>query len=185
MLPKQRKPGQSRESQSGDYSRNAFKHWITQADGCSTREEVLIIEAVGGTRQGCTVIGATWVSPYDATQTSDPGSLDIDHMVPLKEAWVSGADLWSPAKRRAFANHLGYVESLIAVSASSNRSTSDKDPARWMPPNPSVHCTYVAGWVAVKYRWQLTMDYAERQKIESVLAACPFTQAPVPEKAKW
>ncbi len=112
-----------------------------------------------------------------------PGSFDIDHMVPLKEAWVSGADLWTPERRQAFANDLGYGDSLIAVSASSNRSKSDKDPARWMPPNFAVHCTYVAAWVAVKYRWNLAMDDAERQKVDSVLASCQSTGVPLPDKA--
>ncbi len=165
------------------YSRKAFKHWITQADGCSTREVVLILEAVGGTRQGCAVVGATWVSMYDAAQTGAPGSFDIDHVVPLKEAWLSGADSWTPERRQAFANDLGYADSLIAVSASSNRSKSDKDPARWMPPNPAVHCTYIAAWVAVKYRWNLAMDDAERQKVDSVLASCPSTGISMPERA--
>jgi len=183
-LPRPREPRATSDgSGSTTYSRKAFKHWITQADGCSTREAVLIIEAVSGTRQGCAVIGGTWVSLYDGAQTTDPGSFDIDHMVPLKEAWVSGASEWSPAKRQAFANDLGYIDSLIAVSASSNRGKGDRDPARWMPPNPAVHCTYVAAWVAVKYRWGLAIDDDERQKVDSVLASCPTTGAAMPEKA--
>lgn len=157
----------------GGYSRSKFKHWITQPDGCSTRETVLIDEAISGRRVGCTVVNGKWYSTYDGATTTNPSKFDIDHVVPLKEAWLSGAGEWTAARRRAFANDLGWAHSLIAVTASSNRSKSDRDPARWLPPQAADRCRYVQAWVGVKYRWHLTMDAAEKRAVNDVLAACP------------
>jgi hypothetical protein len=128
------------------------------------------------------VVSGEWFSPYDGTTSSVSSRLDIDHMVPLKEAWVSGASTWSPARRQAFANDLGWTGSLIAVSASSNRSKGDRDPSRWMPTNTGYWCAYLFDWVEVKYRWQLAVDPAEKQAISQDLARCPedgFVLAPV------
>lgn len=161
------------------YARTKFRHWITTS-GCDTRQWVLIAEAIGGTRSGCTMLGATWSSKYDGVRTSNSSSFDIDHFVPLKEAWDSGANTWSAARREAFANDLGYARSLIAVSASSNRSKSDRDPAEWLPPSGSYRCTYVITWVTVKYRWSLAMDRAEKSAVERVLSACSGTSVQLP-----
>ena len=172
----------TRPATSSGYARSKFRHWITQSDGCSTREAVLIRDAITVSARGCRVVSGEWFSPYDGTTSSVSSRLDIDHMVPLKEAWVSGASSWSPARRQAFANDLGWRGSLIAVSASSNRSKGDRDPARWMPTNTGYWCTYLFDWVDVKYRWSLTVDPAEKQAIAKDLASCPddgFTLAPV------
>lgn len=172
----------TRPASASGYSRSKFRHWITQPDGCSTREAVLVRDAVSADIRGCRVLSGQWFSPYDGTTSTMSSRLDIDHMVPLKEAWVSGASGWSPARRQAFANDLGWKGSLIAVSASSNRSKGDKDPARWMPSNRSYWCTYLFDWIDVKYRWSLTVDPVERQAITTDLASCPddgFTLAPV------
>ncbi len=163
------------------YARSKFKHWITQPNGCSTREAVLLRDAVSVNSQGCRVVSGEWFSPYDRTTSSVASRLDIDHMVPLKEAWVSGASAWSASRRQAFANDLGWSGSLVAVSASSNRSKGDKDPARWMPTNTAYWCTYLFDWIDVKYRWSLSVDAAEKSTITRDLATCPddgFTLAP-------
>lgn len=152
------------------YDRSLFNHWITNSNGCDTRENVLAREVINGTTTNCDTTG-TWVSLYDNVTTTDPGTFDIDHMVPLAEAWQSGAYTWGSYTREEYANDLGYPYSLVAVSATSNRSKSDKDPANWMPPTMDG-CEYVARWVAVKYRWNLTVDTAERNKILSVLSWC-------------
>lgn len=101
----------------------------------------------------------------------------------LKEAWISGASGWSAARREAYANDLGWSESLIAVSARSNRQKSDRDPARWLPDSAGYVCAYVRVWVGVKYRWDLSMDEAERRTVETVLAGCPASSMALPEKA--
>ena len=175
----------SPDSHSG-YNRDLFNAWIdVNHDGCDTRAEVLINESAAAvtTRSTCTVSTGSWYSAYDGLWILDASKLDIDHFVPLKEAWISGAYSWDSTTRTQFGNDLGYAASLLAVSASSNRSKSDRDPASWMPANPGFACDYVATWVAVKYRWNLSVDGTEKRVIESILAGCSSVAVTVPEKA--
>lgn len=146
------------------YDRDLFKHWIdADGDGCNTRKEVLIAEATvkPNVSGGCDLSGGQWYSPYDKVTTNNPSDFDIDHFVPLHEAWQSGAYAWSSTKRKEFANDLGFAKSLIAVTASSNRSKSDRDPPNWIPRNYDYLCEYVTSWVEVKLRWGLTADQPE------------------------
>jgi len=122
-----------------------------------------------------TLSGGLWVSAFDNAQTKNASGFDVDHMVPLKEAWESGAHSWDATTRTSFANDLSYEHSLIAVSAKANRSKSDRDPSNWMPPASSFHCQYVGRWIAVKYRWSLTIDTAEKGFLESKVASCGST----------
>ncbi|MEU6459934.1 HNH endonuclease family protein [Streptomyces sp. NPDC047065] len=167
------------ESRAG-YDRDAFRHWNSGAnpsDGCSTRAEVLIAEAVEPPTVGpkCRLTGGRWWSYYDQVWVTSASGLDIDHMGPLAEAWDSGASTWSAAQREAYANDLGADASLVAVTARSNRSKSDQDPATWMPPAAEVHCRYIAEWVGTKLRWTLSADEAEAEALREVAADCPET----------
>ena len=162
------------ETTSG-YDRALFKHWIdVDGDGCNARREVLIIEAIEPPTvgSGCELIGGLWYSVYDGVTTKDDGDFDIDHMVPLKEAWDSGANAWNEDRRRAFANDLDLEEALVAVTASSNRSKSDKDPADWLPPLASYHCQYIRDWMVVKIKWELSVDSREFAALRSVASGC-------------
>ena len=163
------------------YKRTLFRHWIdADDDGCSTRAEVLITEAQGTAQVGddCAVSGS-WRSAYDGIVTTFPGTFDIDHMVPLKEAWDSGAWAWTPALRERYANDLGDWRSLRAVTAGSNRSKGDKDPADWLPPRIAFRCTYASDWIAVKVRWSLTIDVGVRHALEDLLTLCPVKSVTV------
>lgn len=156
------------------YDRGLFKHWVdADGDGCDTREEVLIAESLVPATQGdgCAVIGE-WLSVYDSTTFVAPGGMDIDHMVPLGEAWDSDASSWDSARREAYANDLDHPEALIAVSASSNRQKGDRDPAEWMPPNVAYWCRYAFEWITVKVAWELTADSAEVEALEAMLVTC-------------
>ncbi|WP_030420392.1 HNH endonuclease family protein [Streptomyces sp. NRRL F-5065] len=165
------------ESREG-YDRDAFRHWNTgddPADGCSTRNEVLIDEAVEPPAVGarCRLSGGSWWSYYDQVWVTSASGLDIDHMVPLAESWDSGASAWTAQRREAYANDQGAEASLVAVTARSNRSKADQDPAQWMPPAAEVHCRYVAEWVGTKLRWNLTADKAEMAALQDVAGGCP------------
>jgi len=150
------------------YDRDLFYHWQV-LDGCDVRDRVL---ARQDRRNGpCGADSGRWYSAYDGERTSDPGDFDVDHMVPLAEAWASGARRWPEARRDDFANDLRPY-SLIAVSASSNRSKSDQDPAEWMPDNTDFACRYVARWIAVKFRWSLSVDAREKGFLEDTLSGC-------------
>ena len=115
------------------YSRDKFPHWINQSGTCDTREEVLKRDGTGvKVDSSCQPTSGSWTSVYDEKTFTDSSDLDIDHIVPLAEAWKSGANTWTQAKRQEFANNLT-ISQLIAVSASSNRSKSDREDA------PAVH----------------------------------------------
>ncbi len=159
----------------GGYDRDLFRHWIdADRNGCDARREVLIIEAVVSpvVGSGCSLTGGSWYSAFDGETTTDPSLFDIDHMVPLKEAWDSGAHAWDSERRRAFANDLDLPEALIAVSRSSNRSKGADDPAEWLPPLRSYHCQYVNDWMVVKIKWQLSVDPREFTALRNVAAGC-------------
>ena len=157
------------------YDRRLFRHWIdADGDGCDTRREVLIRDAVEApvVDAGCNLSGGRWVSLYDGRAFTDPAGLDIDHMVPLAEAWESGAWAWSSERRQAFANDLGNRFALLAVSASSNRSKGARDLAEWLPPDASVHCLYATYWRDTKLAWGLTFDREEAEALGRALATC-------------
>ncbi|MFI0827274.1 HNH endonuclease family protein [Streptomyces roseolus] len=167
------------ESRAG-YSRDSFKHWnsgLDLTDGCNTRAEVLLDEAVEApaVAPGCKLSGGRWLSYYDAAEVTDPGKLDIDHMVPLAEAWDSGASGWEAKRREAYANDQGSSTSLVAVTARTNRSKADQDPAEWMPPLPDAHCRYVGEWTATKLRWGLSADQVEADALAVYAEACETT----------
>ena len=150
------------EDKLSGYKRSAFKHWIdADRNGCNTRAEVLIEEAIVKPKIGpkCKLTGGKWLSAYDGKTITNASQLDIDHLVPLAEAWRSGAWKWTSAQRQAFANDLENPEALIAVSASTNRSKGDKDPSLWMP--SENQCQYLNFWVQVKLKHGLTADKIE------------------------
>ncbi|MBU6280421.1 MAG: DUF1524 domain-containing protein [Actinomycetales bacterium] len=155
----------------GGYDRSLFADWQDRdGDGCDTRDEVLIAEAVAGVVQGCEVIGGRWVSLYDGSVVSDASALDIDHVVALSEAWDSGAWRWNAGRRARFANDLGYPLALFAVTAGSNRSKSDQDPAEWVP--EAGRCRFAKAWIGVKFRWRLAVDSRERMALQQLLRGC-------------
>ncbi|MFE9016687.1 HNH endonuclease family protein [Streptomyces cyaneofuscatus] len=157
------------------YERDSFKHWVDEdGDGCQTRQEVLIAEAVTAPEQGarCSLTGGSWLSYYDEVEVTDARKLDIDHMVPLAEAWDSGAHSWTPERREAYANDLGSDRSLVAVTAKTNRSKADRDPDAYMPPAESARCPYLEDWVATKLRWGLSADDTEQTALLELAAPC-------------
>ncbi|MGW4873924.1 HNH endonuclease family protein [Streptomyces chartreusis] len=175
------------ESRDG-YGRDKFRHWNAgdaPADGCNTRAEVLIHEAVTppAVSPGCRLTGGSWWLYYDAIVVTSASGLDIDHMVPLAEAWDSGASAWTVQRRETYANDQGAEPSLIAVTALSNRSEADQDPAEWLPPAADVRCRYLADWVGTKLRWALAVDDAELVALEGTASGCPYqtvTYEPAP-----
>lgn len=154
------------------YKRSLFPHWITISEPCNTRETVLKRDGQNVTTNAeCASISGTWYSEYDGATWIDAQDLDIDHLIPLKEAWVSGARSWTTARRQALANDLDRPQ-LIAVTDNVNQDKGDKDPARWMPPLASYHCTYVRAWIEVKHFYELTVDSVEKAALTNYISQC-------------
>ena len=159
-----------------EYRRAAFGDgWAYDpTSGCNTRERVLIAEsqvpATVGAR--CHPTAGRWRSAYDGVVATDPTALEIDHLVPLADAWRAGAAHWTPARREAYANDLADPNVLAAVTTHANRSKSDRTPDEWLPPDPAARCAYAADWVEVKGRWNLTVTAPERGALEAILNRC-------------
>ncbi|KAF2031914.1 hypothetical protein EK21DRAFT_62311 [Setomelanomma holmii] len=158
-------------SQDG-YSRDLFPHWITQSGTCNTRETVLKRDGTSVvTNSACAATSGTWKSPYDGATWTAASDLDIDHLVPLSNAWKSGAASWTTARRQDFANDLTNPQ-LLAVTDNVNEAKSDKGPEDWKPPLTSYYCTYSRMWIKVKSVYSLTITSAEKTALTSMLATC-------------
>ncbi|AEN09741.1 MULTISPECIES: HNH endonuclease family protein [unclassified Streptomyces] len=162
----------SAEGSSSGYSRDKFPHWITQSGACNTREVVLKRDGTGVVQDSsCAATSGSWYSEYDGATWTAASDVDIDHMVPLAEAWRSGASSWTNAQRQAYANDLTRPQ-LIAVTDNVNQSKGDKDPAKWMPPRTAYRCTYARAWVHVKHHYGLSVDSAEKTALQTALNGC-------------
>ncbi|MET9297373.1 HNH endonuclease family protein [Streptomyces sp. NPDC003077] len=158
-------------SQDG-YSRDKFPHWSDQGNNCNTREVVLKRDGTNVEQDTkCAAVRGKWVSAYDGATWTQASDLDIDHVVPLSEAWKSGAAQWTTERRRQFANDLTHSQ-LIAVTDNVNQEKGDKDPAKWLPPKTSYRCMYARMWVNVKHVYGLTADSAEKAALKRILDAC-------------
>lgn len=154
------------------YSRDRFPHWSSQGNFCDTRETVLLRDGEDVKQDDkCRATSGTWHSVYDDKTFTSASQLDIDHMVPLAAAWRSGADTWTDARRKKFANDLDGPQ-LVAVSAASNRSKGDQTPDLWKPPLRSYWCMYSRAWVDVKSRYGLTVTAAEHDALVEMLSTC-------------
>jgi hypothetical protein len=154
------------------YDRDKFPHWSEQDRGCTTREVVLRRDGTGvAVGDDCYPTSGRWYSVYDQRWFSEPSKVDIDHMVPLANAWRSGANRWTNDRRKTFANDLERGQ-LIAVSAASNRAKGDQDPSQWRPGNRAVWCDYARWWIDVKNHYRLTVTDAERSALREMLGTC-------------
>jgi len=172
------------------YERDLFGNgWATRSNGCSTREVVLRrdfspVQVLSGT-DGCRVVGRRFRDPYSGqTSTVTPqtvSSIDIDHVVPLSDAWQKGAQSWSSQKRLAFANDL---VNLLATSETLNSAKGDGDAATWLPPSHSFRCAYIARQVTVKKKYGLWVTRAEKHAMIRILSGCPDEKLVTAERAK-
>lgn len=110
-----------------------------------------------------------WVSPYDGLRTRDDHDLQIDHVVPVKEAQRSGARAWTAAQRGTYYND---PANLVAASIHANEAKGDNDPGRWRPPLHADWCAYATTWIATKTRYHLTIDAREHDALADMLNTC-------------
>jgi hypothetical protein len=174
-----------RDPHGARYDRDAFGSAWTDVDGngCNQRDDVLLRDAVPDSvsvaeQGGCDhdVLAGTWVDPYTGRTSTfddlkDPRqsqAIQIDHVVPLAEAWRSGASTWTAQRRHSFANDL---DVLLAADGPTNAAKGDGDPASWRP-RQAFQCEYAVRWVAVKSEWGLAADRSEERALREMLAAC-------------
>ncbi len=171
------------------YGRGQFgSGWATRPDGCTTRETALRrdladVKLLAADR--CIVLGGKLNDPYTGAaftaKTTSLDELDIDHVVPLSDAWQKGSQKWSSTRRAAFANDL---LNLQTTQGGVNSSKGDGDAATWLPPNTSYRCSYVARQIAVKHAYDLSVTKAEKSAMQRVLATCPTQKLPTRASAQ-
>ena len=164
----------------GGYERSEFGEAWADVDrnGCDTRNDVLARDLTGvafreGTRE-CVVASGTLEDPYTGTRIDfvrGPRSADvqIDHVVPLADAWQKGAQQWTAQRREQFAND---PANLLAVDGEANQAKGASDLATWLPQNKAYRCEYTARIVAVKSAYGLWMTEAEHRRAGELLDAC-------------
>ncbi len=160
-----------------DYDRDEWRHWIDEDGDCqNARQEALIAESVTPVKytndDRCRVASGSWEGPFTGEYFTDPGSLDIDHMVPLANAHRSGGWAWSDDKKREYANDLTYAGHLIAVQVSANRAKGSKGPDGWKPPEQGYWCQYAVDWITIKNTWDLTATESEADALSDMLNTC-------------
>jgi len=160
------------EANASTYDRDLFPHWITISGACNTRETVLKRDGSNVvTDSSCAATSGSWYSPFDGATWTAAGDVDIDHLVPLAEAWRSGASAWTTSKRQSFANDLGRPQ-LWAVTDNVNQAKGDKDPAAWKPSLTGFWCTYAKSWIATKHYWGLKLQSSEKSALTTMLGYC-------------
>ena len=120
----------------------------------------------------CRVEAGRWWAPYLAHHLENPAHLDVDHHVPLKNAYFSGGWAWDAERKQQYANYLEDPAHLIAISARHNRSKGARGPEEWAPPDNSLWCQYATDWAQIKQRWELTMTPVKSAIVMDMLGTC-------------
>ena len=162
------------ESNAG-YNRDLyFGRWGDANRDCQdTRSEVLVQESRVTATGGCKINYGRWSSYFDNRTYTSATSVQIDHLVPVAEAWGSGARTWTQARRVAFYNDLGDRRALNAMTSALNSSKGARGPEQWMPPYAAARCRYISDWAAIKHRWSLKVDSVERAALIRWADSCP------------
>nr|WP_235423611.1 HNH endonuclease family protein [Pseudarthrobacter chlorophenolicus] len=163
------------------YARDEFgPAWAdTDHNGCDTRNDILARDLTGETfkagTNNCVVMTGTLADRYTGTSISfvrgqaTSSAVQIDHIVPLSDAWQKGAQQLSGDQRRELAND---PLNLMAADGPTNSAKGDKDAATWLPPNKAFRCGYVARQTAVKAKYNLWVTKAEHDAIAGILQDC-------------
>lgn len=148
-------------------------------NGCDTRNDILRRDlrdiTVRPNTNDCVIETGFLDDPFTGNQiyfergVGTSNAVQIDHIVPLSDAWQKGAQQWDADKQRNFAND---PINLLAVDGPSNASKGDSDFATWRPPNKAFHCDYAAKIVTVKYTYDVWVTQAEHDALKETLTTC-------------
>lgn len=159
---------------SKSYNRKDWPHWIDADGDCqNTRQEMLIASSRVPVKfkdiRHCTVVTGEWFGVYTGKTYTKASDVDIDHIVPLAHAHRHGADKWTQAQRRTFANDF---KNLVVVSDRINQAKSDKAPHEWLPPQKTYWCEYGRRWERIKEKYRLWYSSQERKTLYLLAETC-------------
>lgn len=152
-----------------------FGSWVKvdPNDRClNTRAKILTLRSevpVDYSSNGCVVQNGRWYDPYSNRVYTQASQVEIDHVVPLKNAYINGAHAWTKQKRCVYSNFMGNEFHLLAVESRENRSKSDRTPEGYIPPNREFTCQYLKHWLQIKLYWRLTLTPSEKNRIVELL----------------
>ena len=169
------------------YTRAQFGQTWADVDrnGCDTRNDILKRDLTAAvfkekTRE-CVVLSGTLIDPFSGETinfvrgNTSSMEVQIDHVVPLSNAWQTGAFKLSIKERTAFAND---PMNLLAVKGRLNSQKGDGDAATWLPPLKSYRCDYVTRQIAVKIKYKLWFTAPEKEAMVRILKSCPEKALP-------
>lgn len=167
-----------------------FGGWVREAIDSScknTRAHVLIRDSQEPVKMApnqCTVERGEWKDPYTGQTFVDARDIQIDHFVPLKNAYVHGASEWSRMERCLFGNFMGAPYHLLPVFGVENQTKSDKGIEAYLPPAKAYLCQYVSQWLKIKYIWKLKLNPNEVATVQRLLqrAQCQVEDFAMSEK---
>lgn len=166
------------------YDRALFSDGWGNIGDCDTRNYILrrdLTKIVWRNSPRCTVGSGVLKDPYTGKTINftrgvgTSSAVQIDHVVPVSDAWQKGAQKLSSTNRYSFYND---PLNLLAVDGPTNEQKSDSDAASWLPPNRSFWCPYVSRQIAVKFKYKLWVTSSERESMVRVLKACPNQTIP-------
>ena len=109
--------------------------------------------------------------PYTGTWFSSTGDTDIEHILARSEAHDSGLCAASRSTRSQFASDLLNL-SLASPTVNRHQKVA-KDVREWLP--ALNQCWYVDRTIQVRVKYGLTIDRAEAEAVDRVLADCEST----------
>lgn len=155
-----------------------FGTWVNEdaPDDCyNTRAEVLLRDLTSTSKptfkpgNPCNVSKGQWLDPYSGDTFKIASAVQVDHVVPLKNAYRSGAHAWTQERRCHYANYLDDIQHLLAVSGHENMVKGDSGPEDYLPPDETYICAYLANWMRIKASWNLQFSADESMTIETEL----------------
>jgi hypothetical protein len=156
----------------GTYRSTLFPTWDIVSGTCDTRESVIKQDGHDvKTNTQCTALSGSWHTTYDGGVWDKVSSVTVDEMVPLKNAWESGAWDWTSDKRERFANDMKNPQ-LTTINVDLAKLKGSKSPDAWKPPLTTDYCDYAKAWVQVKSFYTLTVTTAEKAALTSMLNSC-------------
>lgn len=147
-------------------------------NGCDTRNDMLRsrlrhVSLKPGTHN-CVVQTGVLTDPYTGhtitfNRSKNATAIQIDHIVPLAEAWRSGASAWTSDRRRDLAND---PTELTPVDGKANEAKGDSGPDSWRPANRGAWCWYATAYISVKSRYHLSVQASEKSALLAMLKYC-------------